>query len=202
MDPKIHSTVTDQLREDIRVGRLPPGSVLRQDVLASRFGVSRQPIRLAIASLQASGLVTVRRDRSVEVVTLSYDALRDLVAVRLLVEREALVRAIPHRTERSILGAKHLQARIEVEAEPGQLEELDCAFHSALYGPCRNARLLKLIDDLRRENRHPYEEQPVSSKQRASWSKQHRNLLRRYAAGDRAGAVMALEEHLAEVRKK
>lgn len=196
------STVTDQLREDIRVGRLPPGSVLRQDVLAGRFGVSRQPIRLAIASLRASGLVTVRRDRSVEVVALSYDALRDLVAVRLLVEREALVRAIPHRTERSVLEAKHLLARIEVETDPGQLEELDCAFHSALYGPCRNARLLKLVDDLRREYRHPYEEQPVGSKQHAIWSKQHRNLLRRYAAGDSAGAVMALEEHLAEVRKK
>src|SRR5262245_20060521 len=113
MDPSSTLSVADWLREDIRLGRLPPGTVLRQDALAERFGVSRQPIRLALESLRASGLVAVRRDRSVEIVGLSPQAVRDLARVRLLVEREALALAVPNRTERGILEARQLQERLE-----------------------------------------------------------------------------------------
>lgn len=196
MDPNSAGTVTDQLREDIRLGRLLPGTVLRQDALADRFGLSRQPIRLALQNLRAAGLVTVRSDRSVEITGLSAEALRDLARVRLLLEREALALAVPHRTERDVLEARHLQARIDVEVEPRLIEDLDCAFHAVLYRPCGNVRLLKLIEDLRRENSRPYEAQPVGSKLRARFSKQHRSILARYAAGDAPGAVTALEKHL------
>jgi len=201
MDPNSAAVITSRLREEIRLGRLPPGSILRQDALAERFGVSRQPIRLAIEVLRTSGLVTVRRDRSVEVVGISAQALRDLLGVRVLVEREALVLAIPHLTERDILEARQLQERIEIETDPRLLEELDCAFHSALYKPCNNARLLKLIEELRREDRRPYGEQPVRSSARAKWSKQHRDLLRNCAIGDAASAVAVLEEHLAALKR-
>jgi DNA-binding GntR family transcriptional regulator len=202
MDPTPAISLADQLREDIRVGRLLPGTVLRQEALAHRFGVSRQPIRLALQSLRAAGLIADRSDRSVEIVGLSADAARDLARVRLLVEREALALAIPHRTERDLLEAKHLQARIEIEVEPQLIEELDCAFHSTLYRPCGNVRLLKLIEDLRREYRRPYEEQPVGSKRRSRFLKQHRNILRKYASGDGPGAVAALEEHLGEMTRR
>jgi DNA-binding GntR family transcriptional regulator len=201
MDPNTAISVTNQLREEIRIGRLLPGTVLRQDALAARFGVSRQPVRLALQNLRASGLVAVRPDRSVEIVGLTADAIRDLAQVRLLVEREALALAILHRTEKDILEAKYLQARIEIEVEPRLIEELDCAFHSALYKPCGNARLLKLIDDLKRENRCPYEQQPLGSRRRAQFAKQHRALLRRYTSGDVPGAVAVLKEHLNETRR-
>ena len=202
MDPNTATLVANQLREDIRFGRLLPGTVLHQDALAARFGVSRQPVRLALQNLRASGLVAVRPDRSVEIVGFTADAKRDLAQVRLLVEREALALAILHRTERDVLEAKHLQARIEIEVEPHLIEELDCAFHSALYKPCGNARLLKLIEDLRRENRRPYEQQPLASRRRAQFAKQHRALIRRYASGDGPGAVAVLEEHLNELTRR
>jgi DNA-binding GntR family transcriptional regulator len=160
--------------------------------------VSRQPIRLALQSLRDSGLLSARPDRSVEIAGLSTEAVRDLARVRLLVEREALALAIPNRTERDILEAKQLQARIEIETDPTSIGELDCAFHSALYKPCGNARLLKLIEDLRREFRRPYEEQPLGSKHRARFAKQHRSILRAYMSGDASASIAALEAHLGE----
>ncbi|KAB2845683.1 MAG: GntR family transcriptional regulator [Hyphomicrobiaceae bacterium] len=196
MDPNSAAAVADRLREDIRLGRLRSGTVLRQDAIAVRFGVSRQPVRLALRDLRACGLVTVRRDRSVEIAGLSRDAAGELAEVRLLVEREALRLAIARRGDRDILEAKHLQERIEIETEPDRIAELDCAFHAVLYKPGGNARLLKLVEDLRLENRRPYQEQPVGSLQRALLAKQHRKIVRTYAAGDGDGAVRALEEHL------
>src|SRR5512135_1194964 len=96
MDPNSASAIAAELQADIRLGRLPPGSVLRQDELAGRFGVSRQPIRLAIETLRAAGLVAARRDRSVEVAGLPPQALGELLALRRLVEREALLLAMPN----------------------------------------------------------------------------------------------------------
>jgi DNA-binding GntR family transcriptional regulator len=202
MDPNPAASVADRLREDIRTGRLPPGSILRQDALADRFGVSRQPVRLALEVLRASGLVTPRRDRSVEVVAMSAEALRDLVAVRLLAERQALVLSIRSRTESDVHEARYLQERLEREADPHRVEELDCSFHAALYKPAGNPRLLRLIDDLRREDRRPYREQPLGSDERANWAQHHRKLLDAFAAGDCQAAVTALESHLMALTRR
>jgi DNA-binding GntR family transcriptional regulator len=197
MDPNLATEIARRLEDDIRIGRLSAGSVLRQDVLAARFRVSRQPVRMAIEILRASGAVTLRRDRSVEVVETSTQARRDLLAIRKLLEREALVLAVPQLEEGNLLKARHVQEQIEIENDPKRLEELDCAFHSALYQPCNNARLVKLIEELRREDRGPYHKQPIGSPARAQWSKQHRRLLRACAAGNVASAAAALETHLA-----
>ena len=202
MDPRSPTAISAQLQEDIRLGRLPEGTILHQEALASRFGVSRQPIRLAIQSLRATGLVTLRHDRSVEVTEPSREELRDLVAVRLILESEALRMAFPRRTEKNVLEAKHLQERLEIEHDPRQLEALDNAFHNALYRTCENARLLRLVSDLRSEDRRPYGEQPAGSKKRALWSKQHRRILRHYATGDSNAALSALEQHLSVLKER
>jgi DNA-binding GntR family transcriptional regulator len=200
MDPNSASAIAGNLQDDIRLRRLPPGSVLKQDDLAARFGVSRQPVRLALEILRSAGLVAARPDRSVEVVGLSAEAQGDLLDLRLLVERQALALAMAQMDRRNLLGARHLQDRIEIESDPKLLEELDCAFHGALYKACGNARLLKLIDDLRREDRRPYHEQPAGSPARARWTRQHRALLRKCAAGDAGGAVAALDEHFSQLK--
>jgi DNA-binding GntR family transcriptional regulator len=200
MDPNSASAIANRLQSDIRRGRLPAGSVLRQDELAARFGVSRQPVRLAIEALRSAGLVTPRSDRSVEVAGLSAQALDDLLALRRLVEREALAGAMSRIDQRNALEARHLQDRIEIETDPAVLEELDCAFHTALYKSCGNARLLKLVEELRREDRRPYGEQPAGSPARAKWSRQHRSLLRKYAAGDVKGALAGLDDHFATLK--
>src|SRR5262245_29812882 len=103
MDPRLANGIANQLSDEIRAGLLAPGSILRQDALAVRFGVSRQPIRLALQLLRASGLLTLRPDRSLEVAAITKEQLRDLVATRILIEREALRLAIPQRMKKNIL---------------------------------------------------------------------------------------------------
>jgi FCD domain-containing protein len=138
----------------------------------------------------------------VQVTGPSSEELRELVAIRLILEREALRMALPRSTEQNLLEATHLQERIEIEDDPRQLEVLDNAFHNALYKSCENARLLRLISELRSEDRRPYSEQKTGSAKRTLWSKQHRRLLRRYAAGDCDGALLALEQHLSALMER
>jgi DNA-binding FadR family transcriptional regulator len=61
---------------------------------------------------------------------------------------------------------------------------------------------LRLISDLRSEDRRPYSEQPPGSPKRMLWSKQHRRLLRHYAAGDSNAALRALEQHLSALEER
>ena len=196
MDPNTPHAIATSLQHDVRCGRLRPGAILHQEELAKRFAVSRQPIRLALEILRASGLVVARRDRSLEIADFSADAIRDLQAVRALVEREALTLAIPRLSDREMLEAAHIQERLEIETDPKILVELDCAFHAALYKPCGNRRLLKLIEDLRREDLRPYKEQPMGSSNRRTWSREHRSLIRKCRACDAAAAIAVLGKHL------
>lgn len=49
--------ITQALRDEIEAGTLLPGTVLKQEELAARFGVSRQPIRHALERLHETGLL-------------------------------------------------------------------------------------------------------------------------------------------------
>jgi DNA-binding GntR family transcriptional regulator len=89
----LESTKADDIagliEEAIVSGELAPGSVLRQEQLSERFGVSRTPVREALRRLAALGLVSFEPNKGVRVRTLSYDDLREAFLVR--AELEALV---------------------------------------------------------------------------------------------------------------
>jgi len=91
----LESTKADDIagliEEAIVSGELAPGSVLRQEQLSERFGVSRTPVREALRRLAALGLVSFIPNRGVRVRTLSHDELREAFLVR--AELEALITA-------------------------------------------------------------------------------------------------------------
>jgi DNA-binding GntR family transcriptional regulator len=55
------------LRDDILAGRLSAGTRLVEGALATRFGVSRIPVREALSRLQSEGFVTIVRHRGATV---------------------------------------------------------------------------------------------------------------------------------------
>jgi DNA-binding GntR family transcriptional regulator len=86
------------LEDEIVSGRIAAGSVLRQEQLSERFGVSRTPIREALRRLSAQGLVSFTPNRGVRVRTLSRDELREAFLVRAELEGLATELAVPRMT--------------------------------------------------------------------------------------------------------
>src|SRR3982751_2835233 len=82
----LESTKADDIavviEEAIVSGELAPGSVLRQEQLSERFGVSRTPVREALRRLAALGLVSFEPNRGVRVRTMSHGDLREDFMVR------------------------------------------------------------------------------------------------------------------------
>ncbi|EMI56855.1 GntR family transcriptional regulator [Rhodopirellula sallentina] len=68
IQPKtVREQVTNQLRDDLLSGRFEAGSMLREIELASRFGVSRGPVRDAFIQLSHEGYLAYYANRGVMV---------------------------------------------------------------------------------------------------------------------------------------
>src|SRR5205823_8335522 len=103
------------LEDDIVSGRIEAGTVLRQEQLSERFGVSRTPTREALRRLAALGLVSFVPNRGVRVRTLSRDELREAFLVRAELESLATELAVPRMT------AADMDALEEAEGRFGEL---------------------------------------------------------------------------------
>src|SRR5690606_28089934 len=67
---------------------------LREEVLASALGLSRGPVREALAQLEREGLVIREPHRGATVARLSIDDLNEVHSLRLALEQLAVVEAI------------------------------------------------------------------------------------------------------------
>lgn len=79
----------EALRTDIVEWRLRPGAVLGEVEQAERLGVSRTPLREALARLVADGLAVQQRGRGAVVSDVSHEHVDDLFALRRALEVES-----------------------------------------------------------------------------------------------------------------
>jgi len=123
--------VVDVLRDAIRQRLLAPGAPLVQASLATALGVSKIPVREALHSLAAEGLVTFT-DEGVRVVSLSPAEVHELWSLRALVE-PALAGAIVHNAGPADL--RQLRELVDaMDAADGDAwSDLNFVFHLELY---------------------------------------------------------------------
>jgi len=204
MDPNIQYYISSTLESEIVNGQLMPGTLLHQEELADRFGVSRQPVRIALDILGAKGLAERRSNRTVEVSGLHEGAADEAMEIRKLIEPEALKDSIKRLTPQDLLAAKQAQERLEVEDCPEKLAQHDSDFHLALYSQCRNKLLLDLIVQLRLTNQRAYLGQTLGSETRNRYIETHWQLLEAVTEKNSKKAVVILRDHfnLSKDRKK
>ncbi len=107
------------LRERISDGSIEPGERLNELALAGELGVSRSPIREALAQLAGEGLVHVVPYKGTFVTALSEERLQDLLDFRLALEQFAVRRAIERATPKDLDRFEKLIAAIAAHAKRG-----------------------------------------------------------------------------------
>ncbi len=141
------SVIEEKLRSAILDGRLPEGMALRQQELATLFGVSRMPVREALRQLEAQSLLRVVMHKGAVVAPLIGEDAVDTYKLRLLLETEALRQSIPHLTAEHIAEARHYIDQLDTETNLSELGRLNRLFHLSLYAGTSNRKLLRLIED-------------------------------------------------------
>ena len=141
--------VAQMLRNEIQRGQLPPGTRLRQNDVAHRFGVSTTPVREALALLQADGLVRIDPHRGAIVFHPTIADLRESYEIRQALETLAVSKAIPRLSQELIDDLQKLIDRMRKEKNEVRWVELNNEFHLRLYQASRMLRLCSMISNLR-----------------------------------------------------
>ena len=141
--------VYELLREYLRSGRVTWGEALREAGLAAQLGVSRTPVREALARLASEGLVEAH-GRSFTVPALTGSDLEDIYDLRLLLEIEAVRQAARHGDGGQ--GVKEIRRALgEAEAAHACKDAegfiaANRSFRAAWLSLVRNRRLVRTVE--------------------------------------------------------
>jgi DNA-binding GntR family transcriptional regulator len=177
-------------------GVLLPGQPIRQGAVADQLGISRVPVREALKSLEADGLVEASPTGGFVVVRLSSDELSQIYLMRRLLETE-LLRRIGGVAETDLAELTELNARMAgLVAEPTrELCVLNERFH---FGMFALSGLGHVVTEVRRlwNRTAPY--RLVYSAERAARERivvEHDRLVAALRAGDTDLLVHLADEH-------
>ncbi len=136
--PNLIDQVYARILEAISDRTLQPGQRIRQNELADKLGVSRQPVSHALHLLHRQGLVAESGRRGFEVTQLDPSRIRQLYEVRgaidALAARLAAMRAASDAAGRARLDAALAAGRlIDRTTSLAELIVLDVDFHRAIY---------------------------------------------------------------------
>ncbi|MGW5905279.1 GntR family transcriptional regulator [Streptomyces althioticus] len=187
--------VLEEIKRRILTGRLTPGQALVETDLAAQFGVSKTPVREALKTLAGTGLVVMSQYKGVTVRMVDADMAREVYDVRLLLEPEALKRAV--RRGASLDDAREALTRADGATDTAERSLANREFHRALYLPCGNPLLGRMLDEVRDQAALV---SAVAWAADPSWEREadeHRVILDLALAGDADGAARALHAHIA-----
>lgn len=144
------------IRELILQQRLRAGERTSVAVLADRMQLGRTPVKEAITRLTAEGLLTVHDRRGTFVYEPTRSDLRDMFAMRKLLEGHAAREAVTRVTRASLRDLDELVARMESESlrkEPSARSlsmflQMDVELHRRIVGLVGNATLARLYASL------------------------------------------------------
>lgn len=137
------------LRREILLGTLGLGEVLRQDEIAARFEVSRIPVREALNTLAAEGLVELRPHQRAVVRKYTPAEIEEIFLIRSILEPKAGALACLRLEDRDVEALHAALTPLEQIGAPADLErylELNREFHMTIYRATRRPALIRLIE--------------------------------------------------------
>ena len=142
-----------RIRTDIVFGRLAPGERLTLDRMRDAYDASVGTLREMLSRLSAEGLVVAEGSRGFQVTPISAANLREVAAMRCLLETQALrlsYEAGDMDWEGAVVAAHHKLASMERRMRAGERsrhaeawKSYDREFHGALIAACGSEVLLE-----------------------------------------------------------
>jgi DNA-binding GntR family transcriptional regulator len=192
--PDLVDQVYRTLLDAISTGAMAPGSRVTQEDIATRLGVSRQPVLQALRELKKDGFVVDAKGRGVLVTPLDPDWMRkmyqvrgalDALAARLAAQRCAVI------PERLIAQGRKAALGRDVQA----MIDADVAFHHAIYEASQNPLIAQTAGHHWQHVRRVMGAVLQESGQRDTVWDEHAAIAKAIAAGDVAQAETLVAGH-------
>lgn len=147
--------IADALRTEILGGALVPGTRIRQEDLAERFGASRIPVREAIRMLHADGLITMVSNSGAWVSRLTLEECTEAYSIRERLEPLLLRMSLPLLPPAALERLGSLADEMQHNDDVDVFLALDREFHLLSYsGAAPSGYLWEIIHRLWNTTQH------------------------------------------------
>lgn len=147
----LREIVYEELKRQILIGEIAPGTRMMEVELADDMGVSRTPVREAIRKLEKEGLVTIEPRRGAYASDISIKDIVDVLEVRQDLEGMAAAMAAQKATDEQKEQLSKVTEQYRDAVESGNVEEMikfDEAFHKIIVGCSDNKTLVQLVSQV------------------------------------------------------
>jgi DNA-binding GntR family transcriptional regulator len=198
--PNLIDQVYSRILEGIADHTLPPGHRIRQNELADKLGVSRQPVSHALHLLHRQGLVAESGRKGFEVTRLDPVRIRQLYEVRGAIDGLA-ARLAADRASGDAAGRAALEHALEAGHSIGatttlsQLITYDVDFHRAIYRLSGNPAVEEMIAPQWPHMRRSMATVLGELDYRASAWTEHEKIAAHILAGNAEAAQVAAQAH-------
>lgn len=181
-----------RMREDILRGEFPVGRRLLETSLAAHYGVSRTPVRAALAALQQEGLIE-RSENGFRVRTGTAEDVIEIYEARIALEAAAASAAAQRRTDLDLARLQALHEAAEQIADLREGHEANSMWHRALWDTAHNRTIASTLERWAAQLRIYDQGPPGPTDDLATTHHEHEAVLDaiRRGDGDAAGAAMA-----------
>ncbi|MDB5601975.1 MAG: transcriptional regulator, GntR family [Xanthobacteraceae bacterium] len=192
--------IVDALKRDLINGTLAPDTLIVESQIGARFGVSKTPAREALLRLSEMGFVTVIPGKGYTVTKLSWQQIKDLFEVRLLLECSAVELAVARASPADL---EELKAAAVLPRRPSVESLLDAnlRFHRTIWKATRNGRLVQMVSDVMDDLMRAMHT-AMLSEDIHEMAKQHLELTTLIAKKKTVEARAAMAEHVDATRRR
>ncbi len=144
----VASAAAEAIRIAILEGEIGPGERLKEKEIALQLGISSTPVREALQSLVAEGLIEIIPNRGAAVRTYDEATLEELYRLRALLEGYAAREAASRITEEQILELEQSNERfatLRAGEDVRSLVQENFVFHSLVLDAAGGERLAELV---------------------------------------------------------
>jgi DNA-binding GntR family transcriptional regulator len=170
--------------------------------LAALLDMSRTPVREAIATLEAEGLVSIDGARGRIVTKLDYQSMMELYAVREVLEATAAGLAARNASDMEMVA---LRGMLELEEQmlddAGRLADHNRRFHEAIYYCSHNRYILKMLEYIQTGMLLLGQVTRVGDERRGTALLEHRAIVEAIEARDAAAAEAAVRHHVRQAQQ-
>jgi len=147
----LRERVADAIRDEIVHGRLTAGEKLSEPEIASRYGISRTPVREAFRQLSAEGFLSLMPRRGARVSSMTQKDVTEFYELKSLLEGYAARLATQNLQEKDIQKMEQLNNLMDRYHERGDLKKIakiHGEFHNIFLEACGNEQLYLTIQQL------------------------------------------------------
>lgn len=135
--PSKKTKILAQLKREILSLQLKPGTIISENTLSERFGLSRTPIRDILKQLSLEGYIDIYPQRGNLVSYIDLDSVEQLVYLRNSLEKEILKDLCGNLSLNGIHKLREILTKqeecIEKNCDSNEFIKYDDAFHKQLY---------------------------------------------------------------------